>query len=119
MTVVDLTPSVLDIKVPQFLPWSLSLTYDDENGAPVNLTNYTASLTVRQRRGADAVFTLTKNDGITLGSSTSNLVIACSEARALLLTGFLYVYDLKLISVSLVPAKPIKGEIIVEQGVTS
>jgi len=100
--------------------WSETITYEDENGAAINLTGCTAAMHIR-RELADAatVATLTTENGrITITALTGTLALTLPAAVSELLDGE-YVYDVFLFFTSnTADVVLIEGAFIVEQPVT-
>ena len=44
-----MTAGIYNATIDQGATWSVTVTYTDSNGAPINLTGYTAAMQVRQQ----------------------------------------------------------------------
>ena len=99
--------------------WNVIVEYQDSDGDPINLTNFTASLQVRQNyNSAVADLTLTtQNGGLTINGPAGTInILATAEQTGALGAGF-YVYDLELKSGSNI-TRLIQGQITVAEQVT-
>jgi hypothetical protein len=101
--------------------WSRTITWDDADGNPINLTGYSAAC--RFFRGSTWVFELgTAVDvgGITLGGSagTVALNITAAETSAAFEAGATYRFDVVLISPSNVKSVLIQGRVAVVDSVS-
>lgn len=74
--------------------WVTTLTWTDSAGALVNLTGYSATLTIRSVDGT-TLTTLTSGSGITLGGAAGT--IAISKATAGIAQGY-HTYELVMTS---------------------
>lgn len=113
-----MTPGKYNMICPQGTTFSKQLTYSIE-GVPVNLTGYTAKMQVREKHSSQNVIIsmTTENDGIVLGGSlgTIDLFIDSEDTSSFIAKE--YVYDLELISSSVV-TRIIEGKFIVTPEVT-
>lgn len=81
---------------------NLTVTWTDDDGTAINLTGYTPTFKVYDRRGGNTVATLTSGSGITVTAGTGQLQIDRSPAQisAWKLTSGKGAYDLSLQSTS-------------------
>lgn len=89
------------IKLVQGDTLSINLTLEDDNAAVINLTAYTAKLTVRSSPTltGTSIISLSSAGGspaITLGSTSPNLVISVAAATTAAWEKGLFYYDLEL-----------------------
>ena len=95
----DLTQKAgrLNIEIDQGTDFQTTLTWKDENGALIDLTNYSAKLQIRDKRGETGtpVLELTDGSGITLGGVNGTIVIDINNAQNDF-GGKSYVYDLEM-----------------------
>jgi hypothetical protein len=95
------TPGYLDLNCYQGANFDYSLTWQT-GGTPVNLTNYSARMQVRDSYDAGtAVVSLTSGTGITLGGTAGTIYVELSSTETASLDGTpnaQYIYDLELIS---------------------
>lgn len=67
------------------------------NGTAVDLTNYSSDLQVRTSySAANAIFSLSENNGITLGGTAGTITVEISAAAMGSAVPGLYLYDLEL-----------------------
>ena len=89
-----------------------------KDGAPVDLTNYTAAMQVRSSyTSSTAVVSLTNSNGITLGTINGQITITISAAATSAIASGNYVYDLELTSGDVV-TRLLEGQFIVTPQVT-
>lgn len=117
---------VYDFDLEEYAETTLYATYLDENGAPVDLTSYTAKLAVKKLvTDSDPPLlvlstTPSASGDITLGGPLGTIVARFdhSEISIASLGGQSFVYDLFLINGAGVPEKLLKGKIRVDRSVT-
>ena len=107
-----------DFSIDENATFGFALTYEDSNGDPVNLTGYSARLSIAADYDTDPVLALTQAAGITITPLTGRLDIAVTPAQTLLLPSK-GVYDLVIQSGSGVVTRLIEGTIKVNKGVTA
>lgn len=109
---------IYNFTLDQGSTWTLQIVYKDSNGAPINLTGYTAEMQVRRKFDSDTpVLTLsTSNGGITIVGATGTLNLIATDEQAAIDPG-LYVYDLEL-STGGVRTRLIQGTVTVSGEVT-
>lgn len=93
-----MTAGIYNFTIDQGSTWTLQLVYNDPNGAPINLSGYTAKMQLRSKfNSSDAVLTLaTGGQGITINGPTGTInLVATDEQTGAIASGF-YVYDLEL-----------------------
>lgn len=116
MTII---PGQYDITVYQGATFSQLLTWKDESGTPINLTNYTARMMARTSIDAAAPFlTLSSpSNGITLGGAAGTISLSISAAAtALLESGG--VYDLELEDAGGNVTRLLQGNMLLNKEVT-
>lgn len=116
------SPGVLNLACYQGANFDYSLTWTTTSGtvtAPVDLTNYSARMQVREDYAAStAVMSLTSGSGITLGGTAGTILLeASSTATAALISGQ-YLYDLELVSGAGYVTRLVEGTFIVDPEVT-
>lgn len=116
---MTITPGIYDITIYQGASFAQTLTWQDENGAPVNLTTYTARLMARSSVDAtDAFITLTtENAGITLGGAAGTIALSLTAAQTSVLEKTSGVYDLELV-VGTQVIRLLQGNLLVSREVT-
>jgi hypothetical protein len=93
-----MTAGIYNATIDQGATWSVTVTYTDSNGAPINLTGYTAAMQVRQQyNSTDAELTLTSpSGGIVITPLTGIIVITMTATQTAALEEGFYVYDVEL-----------------------
>ena len=96
-----------------------TLTYKDSAGALVNRTGFTARMQVRAdvESTSTALALTTENGGLTLGGALGTVLITVSATATAALAGGSYVYDLELVSGSVV-TRLVQGSFEVRPEVT-
>ena len=86
-------------------------------GPPINVTGYTAKMTVRSSYGDGAALTLTDASGITVGTTDGSFLVQMTGAQTaqLPLSG---VYDLLVTPPGHQPIRLVQGNVIVNAAVT-
>jgi hypothetical protein len=107
-----------DFSIDENATFGFALTYTDSNDVAVNLTGYTARLSIATDYDSTPALTLTQAAGITITPATGRLDIAITPAQTLLLPSK-GVYDLVIQSGSGVITRLIEGSIKVNKGVTA
>jgi len=108
-----------NISAEQGSTYSLTITYTDDAGSPVNLTGYTARMHVRRFAGSQNPYIVLTNTGglsITANSGTIGMTIAPSALSAV--PAGKYVYDLEVESGAGVVEKLIAGDFELSAEVT-
>jgi hypothetical protein len=110
---------IYNIVAEQGATLTRTITWNDSDGQPINLTNYTARMQVRRDYESTTIildFT-TQNGAITLGGSLGTInIVASAEAMSAVSSGS-YVYDLELVVGSVV-TRLIQGTFAVNVEVT-
>ena len=98
---------------------TFNLQFKVQNGdVPWNLTNYSATMTVRPFVGANTTtLVLTNGNGITLGGTSGTVTINVSAATTATLSPARYAYDFVLDSGAVV-TRLLEGKFVVTAGVT-
>jgi len=113
-----MTPGRYNFICPQGATFSKQLVWTIGNN-PVNLTTYTARMQVRERFVSKnfIVSLTTENGGITLGGMAGTINLLINSGTTTLFVPKEYVYDLELISSSVV-TRIVEGKFIVTAEVT-
>ena len=84
--------------IDQGADWFINFVYENPNGTPVNITNYTAALQVRTSALAKtAVLTLTtQNGGLTIIGAQGKIAAHATAAQTSAITNGKYAYDLEI-----------------------
>ena len=112
----------LNITIDQGSTWVKSITWQDSNEDPYDLSTYTARMMIR-RNYADKdkrqpLITLTDESGIALGDSTDNVVITITDAQTEAIPAGEYYWDIELEDASNVVTKLLRGKAFVLPEVT-
>lgn len=113
-----------NVVIDQGADWFLNVTYNNTNGTPVNITNYSAALQLRSYPSAPTValsLTSAGGGGITITGATGLLEIRATAAQTRAINEGTYYYDLEITS----PASPtgvvtrlIQGQAVISAEVT-
>ena len=111
-------PGKYNFVCPQGATFSKQLTWEIDD-VPVDLTTYTARMQVREKYSSanPTVSLTTENGGITLGGIDGTIDIDISSTTTAGIVAKEYVYDLELVSSSVV-TRLIEGKFIVTPEVT-
>lgn len=107
-----------DIQIEKGADYDVTITW---GSPPVDLTNYTAKLEIRDRKGGSVLHdTLTEIDGITLGGVAGTIAIHREATETAAYTFKFAVYDLVLIGPgpTLATKRLLEGQVILDPGVT-
>lgn len=120
MTITLNTTPELNILINQGEHFAATFQYENNDGTPVVLTGYTATLKVRSALESDTALLVltTANNGIVITGATGTIQIIVSVADSLTLPLGKLVYDLLLIDASSRPDRLFKGEMIVQKMVS-
>jgi hypothetical protein len=118
-----MTAGIYNATIDQGATWSVTVTYKDSTGAPINLTGYTARMQVRANVTSNTVIaTLSTTAGsegtITLGGTAGTVDLLISATNTAALTTGQYVYDLELVSGGGVVTRLLEGNFKVSAEVT-
>ena len=113
-----MTPGKYNIVCPQGSTYSQTFTYSVSD-VPVDLTTYTARMQVREKYTSTLVNVslTTENGGIVLGGESGTIDVVIDADSTAELVAKDYVYDLELVSSSVV-TRLIEGKFIVTPEVT-
>jgi hypothetical protein len=108
--------------IDQGADWYFTITYENPNGTPINLTNFTAASQLRSLPNSpSAVLTLTtQNGGITITPLTGVVALHATAVQTMAIDEGNYYYDVEIYS----PANPsvvtrlVQGQITVSAEVT-
>ncbi len=113
-----MTPGKYNFICPQGATFSQELTWkiDDD---PVDLTTYSARMQIREKHSSTStIANLTTGDGdITLGGAAGTILIEINASETASFVAKEYVYDLELVSSSVV-TRLLEGKFIVTPEVT-
>lgn len=107
-----------DITIEKGADYDVTITWGNP---PVDLTDYTAKLEIRDRKGGSVLYeTLTETDGITLGGVAGTIALHIEAADTAAYTFSRAVYDLKLVgpTPAFATKRLLAGQVILDAGVT-
>jgi len=103
----------------QYATFSLLVTWQDENGNPVNLTGYNADMQVRLSPGGSLLIELTNSNGrITLGGTAGTINLNIPATQTTSFTPGTYHYDILMTSGAGIATRLLEGTFYVEAGIT-
>ena len=113
-----MTAGVYDITIEQGATFTLSATWKDSAGAPVNLTGYSARMQVRSNYESEEVLvSLVSPTNITLGGALGTILATISATDTQKLSIQEGVYDLEL-ELSGVVTRLLQGRATISREVT-
>lgn len=116
---MSVSPGELNLTLSQGATWTVSLTYNDGEGNPVDLTDYTARMQARESyTSATTVLDIDSSDGITLGGTAGSIQINVNATTTAAIGAAQYVYDMELVSNSGEVTRLIEGTLVVTPEVT-
>jgi hypothetical protein len=111
-----------DIIADQGSTFSRDLRYLDGAGDPIDLTNYTAAMQVRETYTAGTTLLALSSEGsapsITLGTTDGLIEIEVAATTMEAIAAGVYVYDLELTDDAGVVVKPVRGQFEIRPEVT-
>jgi hypothetical protein len=115
-------PATLNLTMYQGASFDYNLVWNTTEGTvttPVNLTNWSARMQVRNSYDAsEAALSLTSGTGITLGGTAGSILIEATATQTATILAGPYVYDLEMVSPASVVTRLVEGTIIVDPEVT-
>lgn len=110
----------LDLYIEQGATWNLPLLWKDAEGAPMDLSGYTARMHLRKKiTDPDPVLELTtENSRITLGGVDGTIALVIQAVDTSLIDKGAAVYDLELISGGGIVTRLLQGGVEVSPEVT-
>lgn len=116
---MSVAPGLLNLTFSQGATWKLSMAYNNSDGVPIDLSNYTARMQARTTyTAATAALTLTNGSGITLGGTAGSIDLLVPASTTATIGAAQYVYDMELVSASNEVTRLIEGTLIVTPEVT-
>lgn len=118
ITITDQTARA-KIKINQGATFNPILTYEDDNGALVDLTGYTARMQVRKNHHAESFLLelTTENGGIVLGDANGTIELVISAITSSAFSWVNGVYDFELVNGAVV-TRLFEGTVTVNPEVT-
>ena len=114
-----MSAATTNLIIDQGATWEITFTYKDSEGAPINLTGYSAALQLRTSYdAASAALSLSSpSSGIVLGGALGTIAVTASASQTGALVAGEYVYDLE-ITLSSKVTRLVQGRITVTPQVT-
>jgi hypothetical protein len=101
------------VSIDQARDWYLTITWNDSNNTPINLTGYSATFNLATSYNATtSALTLTSASGITLGGAAGTIAIHATPTQTSISAGT-YFGELVLTSGSAVQTSLLKGQLTV------
>lgn len=108
-----------NIVADQGATFSRNIHWKDENGDPINVTDYTARMQVRERyTSTSTVLSLVSPTNISLGGSSGTVVVTVSASSMAGVTAGDYVYDLEMVASNGVVTRLLQGTFSLRPEVT-
>jgi hypothetical protein len=108
-----------NIIADQGATFSRNLHWEDSSGNPINITDYTARMQVRERFvSATTVLSLTSPTQIVLGGGSGTIVVTVSATSMASVAAGDYVYDLEMVASNGVVTRLLQGSFKVRPEVT-
>lgn len=108
--------------IDQGADWYFTITYENPNGTPINLTGYTAASQLRSLPNSpSAVITLTtENGGIAITPLTGVVALHATASQTMAIDEGTYYYDVEIYSPAIpsVVTRLVQGQITVSAEVT-
>jgi len=116
---MSVSPGKLNLTLSQGATWNVSLTYNDGDGDPINLTGFSARMQARNFYTSEStVFDIDSTNDITLGGTAGTIQISVDAATTAAIGAAQYVYDMEIVSGSGEVTRLIEGTLIVTPEVT-
>lgn len=111
---------VYNTEIDQGADWFINFTYEDSNGTPINITNYTAALQLRSLPSSEiAALSLATGSGITITGATGLVAVHATATQTGAIDAGIYYYDLEITAPSTnVVTRLIQGQVSVLPQVT-
>lgn len=109
-----------DDVIEQNATWARQLVYLDDAGDPVDLTGYTATMTLREAAADVAALALTSSPaaGITLGGAAGTIAITMTAAQTMALRPIKHKHDLLLVAPGGGQTRLLEGFMVVSEAQT-
>ena len=112
-------PDTYDITMYEDETYSLTVTYQDANGAAIDLTGYTSRLQVKNNPNDSALFTVTSSDDMSITSATGTIALTITKTQSDKILGLgPKQYDLLITSGGGTKIRLLRGTIQCLQGIT-
>ena len=108
-----------NVEIDQGADWFLDVTYEQPQGTPVNITNYTSALQLRSLpTDTTAVLSLSTGSGITITGSTGLVAVHATATQTRAIDEGVYYYDLEITSQLGIVTRLVQGQAYVSAEVT-
>ena len=105
--------------IDQGADWYLTVTYENPNGTPINITSYTAALQIRSLPSdPTTVLSLSTGSGITITGATGTVAVHATATQTRAIDEGTYYYDLEITAPSGVVTRLVQGQVVVSAEVT-
>lgn len=105
--------------IDQGADWYLTVTYENPNGTPINITSYTGALQIRSLPSDPvAVLSLSSGSGITITGNTGTVAVHATAAQTRAIDEGNYYYDLEITAPTGVVTRLVQGQVVVSAEVT-
>jgi hypothetical protein len=106
------------VAVTQGAEYNESITWSNEDGTPMDLTNYTAKMQVRLSHDEPLILQLSTEDGTIVLSSLGviNFIIPYTTTQCL--PGGTFSYDFKLFDPTNIPSMLMRGQFVINEAIT-
>ena len=105
--------------IDQGADWYLTVTYENPNGTPINITSYTAALQVRSLPSdPTTVLSLSTGSGITITGATGTVEVHATATQTRAIDEGTYYYDLEITAPTGVVTRLVQGQVVVSAEVT-
>lgn len=108
-----------DFTIEQGTTFSRTFTWTDSSNNPINLTGYTAKLSIAPAPAGTPYISLTDTSGITLGGSAGTIAVTLTAAQTTAFTFTTAKYDLKLTDASGNVTRLLEGTVTLDDEVTT
>jgi len=114
-----MSASTYNFTIEQGATFLMTITWDDEAGDPIDLTDYTAALEIRSNNRRDLIKRMTSGGGgLTMGGPAGTVVVLISNTDTAAMDFTTAVYDLEL-TASGVVTRVLQGTVTLSKEVTT
>jgi hypothetical protein len=105
--------------IDQGADWYLTVTYENPNGTPINITSYTSALQIRSLPSdPTTVLSLSTGSGITITGATGTVEVHATATQTRAIDEGTYYYDLEITAPTGVVTRLVQGQVVVSAEVT-
>lgn len=118
---MTIEPGQHNFLLPQGATFSEVITWQDENGAAIDLTGFAARMKAKRRQSptTTVINLTTENGGITLGGSAGTITLGMGATDSAALIAGSYDYDLEIVSSGGLVTRLLQGVVNVTPEVTT